>query len=100
VDLSSKEYRRHGSLEDSASRGTRAGVFAGKKVVLTGTLEGYDRTTLTELLESLGAKVSGSVSSKTDLVIAGKEAGSKLDKAQELGIQVWDEARLVKELKK
>jgi len=103
VELGSKDYKggEAGSLEGGGTaRGdAKAGAFAGKKVVLTGTLEAYDRTTLTELLESLGAKVSGSVSGKTDLVIAGKEAGSKLDKAQELGVTVWDEARLVKELK-
>ncbi|MCX5659281.1 MAG: NAD-dependent DNA ligase LigA [Planctomycetota bacterium] len=73
--------------------------FAGKTVVLTGTLEGFERKELTEKLEALGAKVSGSVSKKTSLVIAGSEAGSKLDKAKELGIEVWDEAKLVEALK-
>jgi DNA ligase (NAD+) len=66
--------------------------------VLTGTLVHHDRRTLTEMLEARGAKVTGSVSRKTDLVIAGSEAGSKLDKARELGIEVWDETRLEKEL--
>ena len=74
--------------------------FAGKTVVLTGTLEHFDRSTLTERLEALGAKVSGSVSKKTHLVIAGAEAGSKLDKARELGVQVWDEAELLRHLPK
>jgi DNA ligase (NAD+) len=68
--------------------------------VLTGTLESYERAALQELLEGMGAKVSGSVSSKTTLVVAGPGAGSKLDKARELGIEVWDEARLLKELGK
>jgi len=73
-------------------------AFHGKTVVLTGTLAHHDRRALTEMLEARGAKVTGSVSRKTDLVIAGSEAGSKLDKARELGIEVWDEARLENEL--
>lgn len=72
--------------------------FAGKKIVLTGTLQSFDRTTLAELLESLGAKVSGSVSGRTDVVIAGESAGSKLTKAEGLGIEIWDETRLLREL--
>ncbi|MFZ4575050.1 MAG: NAD-dependent DNA ligase LigA [Phycisphaerales bacterium] len=71
------------------------GPFAGKTVVITGTLERFERTELTELLEKQGAKVSGSVSKKTDLVIAGEAAGSKLDKARELNVAVWDEAALL-----
>jgi DNA ligase (NAD+) len=84
----------------SAGRGGSgaASAFQGKTVVLTGTLVHHDRRTLTEMLEARGAKVTGSVSRKTDLVIAGSEAGSKLDKARELGIEVWDETRLEKEL--
>ncbi|NBX25735.1 MAG: hypothetical protein EBQ99_06755 [Planctomycetes bacterium] len=74
--------------------------FAGRTVVLTGTLEHFDRSTLTERLEALGAKVTGSVSRKTHLVIAGAEAGSKLDKARELGVEVWDEAALLRHLPK
>jgi DNA ligase (NAD+) len=69
--------------------------FAGKTVVLTGELEGMDRRTATERLEALGAKVSGSVSKKTDLVIAGPGAGSKRAKAEELGIPIWDEAQFL-----
>ncbi|MBL8746330.1 MAG: NAD-dependent DNA ligase LigA [Phycisphaerae bacterium] len=83
---------------DDGSRSSRRGVFAGKTVVLTGALESFERETLKEKLESLGAKVTGSVSKKTDLVIAGTDAGSKLDKAAELGIEVWNEDRLLKEL--
>lgn len=93
VDLASHDYRppgRASSRPDSP--------FAGKTIVLTGTLESFDRTTLTELLESLGAKVTGSVSKNTDLVIAGEAAGSKLDKARALGVEVWDEARLLEHL--
>jgi DNA ligase (NAD+) len=75
-----------------------AGPFAGKTVVVTGAVEGYTRTGITELLERLGAKVAGSVSKRTQLVIAGEEAGSKLDKARELGIEVWDAARFAREI--
>lgn len=67
------------------------GVLAGKTVVLTGTLTTYSREEAKELLEAAGAKVSGSVSKKTDYVVAGTEAGSKLAKAEELGIPVLDE---------
>jgi DNA ligase (NAD+) len=67
------------------------GPLAGKKVVLTGTLMNYTRDAAKEILERMGATVSGSVSSKTDIVLAGADAGSKLTKAQELGITIWDE---------
>lgn len=70
--------------------------FAGKTIVLTGSLEHFSRNELKEKLEALGAKVSGSVSKKTDLVIAGENAGSKLEKAQELQIEVIDEQELLK----
>jgi DNA ligase (NAD+) len=72
--------------------------FSGKTIVLTGTLELFTRPELAEKLEALGAKVTGSVSKKTDLVIAGANAGSKLDKAKSLGVEVWDESRLLNEL--
>ena len=94
LDLTSKEYRapaeRSSPLPESP--------FSGKAVVLTGTLETYDRTALSEILESLGARVSGSVSKKTDLVIAGEAAGSKLKKAQDFGVEVWDEPKLLQAL--
>lgn len=73
-------------------------AFTGKTVVITGTLESYERKALADKLESLGAKVTSSVSSKTDLVIAGESAGSKLEKARELGIETWDERRLLQAL--
>lgn len=73
--------------------------FNGKTVVVTGTLEGYSRTEIKEKLESLGAKVSGSVSKKTDYVIAGEAAGSKHAKAVELGINILTEEEFEKMLK-
>lgn len=65
--------------------------FRGKTVVATGSLQNYSRSEIKEKLESLGAKVAGSVSKKTDYVIAGEVAGSKLTKAQELGVKVLSE---------
>ena len=65
--------------------------FYGKTIVLTGTLTRYSRQEMTDILEGIGAHCAGSVSKKTDLVIAGPGAGSKLDKANELGIEVIDE---------
>ena len=70
--------------------------FNGKTVVVTGTLQNYSRGEIKAKLESLGAKVSGSVSKKTDYVIAGEEAGSKLTKAQELGVAVLSEEEFEK----
>ncbi|ANI31330.1 NAD-dependent DNA ligase LigA [Yersinia entomophaga] len=70
--------------------------FAGKTVVLTGSLNILSRDEAKDRLTALGAKVSGSVSKKTDLVIAGEAAGSKLAKAQELGIKVIDEAEMIR----
>ncbi|MDD6771303.1 MAG: NAD-dependent DNA ligase LigA [Inconstantimicrobium porci] len=66
-------------------------VFEGKTVVVTGTLKNYSRSSIKEKLESLGAKVSGSVSKKTDYVLAGEEAGSKYTKALDLGVAILSE---------
>lgn len=79
---------------------TAQGPLAGKTVVLTGTLAALTREQAGERLEALGAKVAGSVSKKTSFVVAGADPGSKLAKAQELGIEVWDEARLLHELRR
>ncbi|MDO8350754.1 MAG: BRCT domain-containing protein, partial [Gallionella sp.] len=65
--------------------------FTGKTFVLTGTLAALSRQQAKEKLEALGAKVSGSVSKKTDFVVAGLESGSKLERAQELGVAVLSE---------
>ncbi|MCP4833586.1 MAG: NAD-dependent DNA ligase LigA [Phycisphaera sp.] len=72
--------------------------FAGRTVVITGTLESFGRKELAERLESLGATITGSVSKKTDILVAGEKAGSKLAKARELGVEIWEESRLVSEL--
>ena len=69
--------------------------LAGKAFVLTGTLDALSRDEATDQLRALGAKVAGSVSKKTDYVVAGRDAGSKLDKARELGVKVLDEAGLL-----
>lgn len=74
--------------------------FAGKTVVLTGKLSILTRNDAKEKLERLGAKVTGSVSKNTDMLIAGEDAGSKLDKAKSLGVEVWDEQQLIDELNK
>ncbi len=73
-------------------------VFDGKVFVITGTLQRWERKQLTEELERLGAKVTSSVSNKTDIVVAGDKAGSKLKKAQDLGVEVWDEKQLAASL--
>lgn len=100
VSLESQDYKP-ATMAGGGAGGSAggSGAFAGKTIVLTGTLEAFERSELSELLEKHGAKVSGSVSKKTSLVVAGVEAGSKLDKARELGIEVWDESRLMSELK-
>ncbi|ARK28723.1 NAD-dependent DNA ligase LigA [Halalkalibacter krulwichiae] len=69
--------------------------FADKTVVLTGKLHQLTRQEAKEKIESLGGKVTGSVSKKTDLVIAGEDAGSKRTKAEELNIEIWDEVKLI-----
>lgn len=75
-----------------------SGAFSGLTVVLTGTLEQLKRAQAKQWLEEHGAKVTGSVSKKTDLLIAGKDAGSKLAKAKDLGIKIIDEAQFIKQM--
>lgn len=74
------------------------GPLSGKAVVLTGTLPTLSRGEATALIERAGGRVTGGVSRKTDLVVAGEEAGAKLAKAQELGITIWDEGQLLQHL--
>jgi len=75
---------------------TAGGALVGKTYVLTGTLPTLSRGQATELIESAGGRVAGSVSKKTDAVVAGGEAGGKLEKAQALGVEVIDEAELLR----
>ena len=80
--------------ETDVATTTSDGPLAGKKIVLTGTLSNYTRDAAREILERLGAKVQGSVSAKTDIVLAGADAGSKLTRAEQLGITIWSESDL------
>ena len=82
--------------EGERAKAAPAGPFTGKIVVLTGTLGAMTRDEAKERIEAAGGKVTGSVSKKTDYVVAGEEAGSKLDKAKELGVTVLDEKGFLK----
>lgn len=84
---------------ESAPQRNAEGPLAGQTVVLTGTLSSLTRDEVKDKLETLGAKVAGSVSKKTSFVVAGESAGSKFDKAESLGVKIWDEARLCAFLK-
>ena len=84
--------------EGERAKAAPAGPFAGKIVVLTGTLAAMSRDDAKERIEAAGGKVTGSVSKRTDFVVAGEEAGSKLDKAKELGVEVLDEEKFLKML--
>jgi DNA ligase (NAD+) len=90
------ERLRTAGLTLKGVRKERGTQLAGKTFVLTGTLARHTRDEAKKLIEDAGGKVSGSVSKKTDYVVAGEEAGSKLDKAKELGVAVIDEATLEK----
>ncbi len=91
-----KELDVHPASEKISAKKTAALPFAGKTFVLTGTLPTLKREEAAAKIESLGGKVSGSVSQKTDFVLAGAEAGSKLAKAQELGVKILDEKEFLK----
>jgi DNA ligase (NAD+) len=76
----------------AAAEGAAAGPLDGRTLVVTGTLEGFTRQEAEEAIRAGGGKVAGSVSKKTDYLVAGESAGSKLTKAQELAVTVLDEA--------
>ena len=77
---------------ESLDQGTSDNRFEGMTFVLTGSLEGFTRDQVTEIIEKFGGKTSSSVSKKTTYVLAGEDAGSKLTKAQNLGVNVISEA--------
>lgn len=76
--------------------GVDDGPLTGRSLVVTGSLEGFDRMGAEEAIRAAGGKVSGSISRKTDYLVAGDKAGAKLAKAQELGVTVLDEAAFVR----
>ncbi|WP_232222973.1 NAD-dependent DNA ligase LigA [Jeotgalibaca sp. PTS2502] len=84
----------------TATTSEEASVWAGKTVVLTGKLTRYNRQEATEMIENLGGKVTGSVSKKTDILVAGEDAGSKLTKAQSLDVAVWTEEEMLQHLER
>ncbi len=90
---------RRAGLRFTGEKKVRGTALAGMTFVLTGTLEHYSRDEAKRMIEDAGGKVSGSVSKKTSYVVAGEEAGSKLDKARELGVTVLDETQLMNLLK-
>src|SRR5699024_3815939 len=83
--------------EDKSEAGSSE--FSGMTFVLTGRLEELARTAANEMIENGGGKVAGSVSGNTDVGVAGAEAGSKLEKAQSLGVAVWDENEFIEKLR-
>lgn len=86
LNMEYKGPRQQNMQEDTA--------FSGKTVVLTGKMESFTRSEAKTLVEQLGGSVTGSVSKKTDILIAGEDAGSKLDKAEKFGVTIWNEQQL------
>ena len=96
IPLAASERER----QEQAQRKSTTGVLSGQTVVITGTLPSMTRTQAKALIEDAGGKVSGSVSKKTSFVLAGEDAGSKLEKANQLGIMVLDESELMEVLQR
>ena len=94
LDLINK-LKQAGVNMKAETKKSSTGKLAGKTFVLTGTLEHYSRDEASEIIEKLGGKTSSSVSKKTDYVLAGEDAGSKLKKAQELGITIISEEEFI-----
>lgn len=94
IDLINKLKQANVNMK-AESQENENGKFAGKTFVLTGSLEHYSREEASEIIEKMGGKTSSSVSKKTDYVLAGEDAGSKLKKAQELGITIISEEEFI-----
>ena len=95
IEEADRERLRKAGLKFQGTKKQRGTKLAGKTFVLTGTLANHSRDQAKKLIEDAGGKVSGSVSKKTDYVVAGSDAGSKLDKARELGVKVIDEKEML-----
>jgi DNA ligase (NAD+) len=93
-NVASVERLRDAGVTFKGKKKERGTTLAGKTFVLTGTLERHTRDEAKKLIEDAGGKVAGSVSKKTDYVVAGEDAGSKLDKAKELGVAVIGEKEM------
>ena len=94
------EKLRSAKLNFTGKKRERGTALAGKTLVLTGTLANHTRDEAKKLIEDAGGRVSGSVSKKTDYVVAGSDAGSKLDKARELQVKVISEKEMLDLLEK
>src|SRR5450759_1292926 len=93
-----RALQRHGVNSNEPKRAEAEGALLGKKIVITGTLPTLARAEARELVERAGGKATDSVSKNTDFVVAGAEAGGKLDKARALGVEVIDEAELLRRI--
>jgi DNA ligase (NAD+) len=94
-----RKLRKLGVQLDEPRPRTTGGALSGKTVVITGTLPSLSRQQASELVEANGGRVAGSVSKNTDFLVAGEAAGSKLDKAKSLGVEVIDEAELLRRIR-